>query len=651
MEWLAGTTGLIAAAVAVPLLVLMYFLKLRRTEMPVSSTLLWKRAVQDLQVNAPFQRLRRNLLLLLQLLILAAALLALARPVLSLRPGQARRYVLLIDRSASMNAREGAATRLELAKVEARKVVEGLRSRTGLTLQDESDQAMVVAFADRAKLMCNFTSDKAQLRRAIDRVAPTDGGTSLAEAVTVARAFAQPADDAQGTAGGPSAQLDLFSDGRIADLADLGINPGDVFYHRVGDAENNVAVVAMEARRSYVRSGEVSVFATLANYGPSAVTCPVELVLDDSVRAVRSVRVPGRKAEQTPGPGRASVSFSLSHAGSAVVGVRQRRADALGADDAAYAILPAPKKLAVLLVTRGNAPLAWALKACPLRRLDVRTPEAFDAMDHAAMAVRQPYDVIVLDGHAPAALPRCRYLVFGAPPAASGATDAGRGGGQVIVDWRDRHPVLQHLNLSNLMVSRCRRLKLPRDAVVLAEFADSPALALTHRSGSAFLLAGFDVLQSNWPFEPSFVMFCYNAVRHLGMEMGRGRRRSLKVGDAIVVRGGPPGRGVPVTAPGGGEREVVCDDRGTLRYPRTDRTGIYTVSVPGRPPERFAVNLLNEAESDVAPALDVELAGTQVPAAHAEVRRSNVELWPLLAAAALALACLEWFVYTAKLRL
>jgi len=175
MEWLTPMTALYAAAVSVPLLLLLYFLKLKRREQVISSTLLWKRAVQDLQVNAPFQRLRRNLLLLLQLLALLSILLALAGPILSLIAGPARRYVLLIDRSASMNATDIEPTRLEAAKEQAKVFVESLRSKAFFSWKDESDQTMVIAFDNRAKVMCNFTSDKKQLNRAVEAITPSDG--------------------------------------------------------------------------------------------------------------------------------------------------------------------------------------------------------------------------------------------------------------------------------------------------------------------------------------------------------------------------------------------------------------------------------------------------------------------------------------------
>ena len=52
----------------VPAIVLLYLLKLRRREVVVSSIMLWTRLLQEAQANAPFQKLRRHLLLLLQLL-------------------------------------------------------------------------------------------------------------------------------------------------------------------------------------------------------------------------------------------------------------------------------------------------------------------------------------------------------------------------------------------------------------------------------------------------------------------------------------------------------------------------------------------------------------------------------------------------------
>src|SRR2546425_7976554 len=111
--------AILAAAIAVPALLILYFLKLRRREQMVSSTLLWRKAIQDLQVNAPFQRLRRNLLLFLQLLLLLLLCFAFARPITHYRPGAGKVTVILIDRSASMSTADPdlkGKTRLDEAK-------------------------------------------------------------------------------------------------------------------------------------------------------------------------------------------------------------------------------------------------------------------------------------------------------------------------------------------------------------------------------------------------------------------------------------------------------------------------------------------------------------------------------------------------------
>ena len=150
MSWLptfiTPLAGVIAAALSISALLVLYFLKLRRREMPVSSTILWRKAVQDLQVNAPFQKLRRNLLLLLQLLLLVLLCAALMRPVANFKRGAGKLTVILIDRSASMAAKDadnGKRTRLEEAKRLAREVVDSMK---------RDDNACVIIKGDKDNL-------------------------------------------------------------------------------------------------------------------------------------------------------------------------------------------------------------------------------------------------------------------------------------------------------------------------------------------------------------------------------------------------------------------------------------------------------------------------------------------------------------------
>jgi hypothetical protein len=689
MEWLTPLVGLYAAAGAVPLLVLLYFLKLKRREVVVSSTLLWKRAVQDLQVNAPFQRLRRNLLLLLQLLALAAVLVALGRPVLAWRRGPGQRFVVLIDRSASMNATDVAPSRLDAAKKQAKTFIESLRSGSLISLRDDSDHAMVIGFDGHAKVMCNFTADKRQLAAAIDAIEPSDGPSRMGEAVTVARAFAQsPGVEGNIRSAEAAARLVLFSDGGIQDLETVIVAADELAFHRIGVTADNVGVTAMSARRSYEQPEQVEVFASLANYGSEPVTRDVQLALGGNVHAVRSVTIPAAQeaAGETPfKPGQMAVNFSLSYGEAGVLEVRQLGSDPLASDDAAWSVLEPPRRLSVLLVTAGNPVLESALAACPLARLDPCTPAGFDALDPAVFALRQQYDVVVLDNHVPARLPKCRYLVFGSPPQGIDVNSPGELDSQVVVDWRSQHPVLQYVNLTNLFVLKSHRLELPRDAEVLAEFNESPALALLRRQGSTYLLAGFDILQSNWPFEPGFVLFCYNALSFLGAQVGSGGRHELAVGEPITLEGVPAGTALTVTRPDATRTELTPDPGGTVRFPATHRVGVYALQtagsrveaasgspthnsalgVPVSPSNRgseahdtgtpvtrlYAVNLLDPEESRIEPRQEVKFSSVAVQAEDRMVQRANVPLWPLLVLAALMFVCLEWLAYNLRVRI
>src|SRR5436305_10576146 len=108
-----------AFAASVPVVVVFYLLKRKRVVKLVSSTLLWQKFLSETQASAPFQKLRKNWLLILQIVLLAIAVFALSRPYFAAKSKPAQLRVLILDASASMQATDESPSRFEQARTEA----------------------------------------------------------------------------------------------------------------------------------------------------------------------------------------------------------------------------------------------------------------------------------------------------------------------------------------------------------------------------------------------------------------------------------------------------------------------------------------------------------------------------------------------------
>jgi len=212
MSFLTPTAALIAAGLVVPALVALYFLKRKRRLFDVSSTLLWQKAVNDLRVSTPFQRLRRNLLLLLQLLILLALLLAYARPTTRGLADGGERIAILIDHSGSMNATDVEPSRLDRARELALQLIDDYDGEGGV---------MIVTFAGRARVVQPFSTDRARLRRAVRGIEPTDERSQLRPALELIDPFTRTGDDGQ-----TPLTVYLLTDGQVHDADDLTVGGG-----------------------------------------------------------------------------------------------------------------------------------------------------------------------------------------------------------------------------------------------------------------------------------------------------------------------------------------------------------------------------------------------------------------------------------------
>jgi hypothetical protein len=670
MSWFAllnWQTAAIAAAVVIPALLVLYFLKLRRREMPVSSTILWKKAIQDLQVNAPFQKLRRNLLLFLQLLILLALLLALAKPVVNVPNVTAgKTTVILVDRSASMSAKTAdGKMRLDEAKRRAKELVDSMQ---------RDATAMVIAFDDAPEMMQTWTSDANLLRQAIDRVQPTDRKTRLKLTYQLADAklFFIP-DQMRSNLTPPDVRI--FSDGRVLDAGELSIK-SPVTLEQIGDDKTgNIAVVALSAKRNYERPTQVQVFARLANFGPEPVSSSVELTVDGQRVQTGSNTVfllPDRwtEAERSAYTGKEgnrqptdSVEFQLDLTESAVVRVEQTRkeGDALAADDAAQVVVPPPKRMSVLLVTDGNYFLELALRSQKqLEKHDTMSPLAFEENKPAN------YDVYVFDRYKPTQLPAAGdFIYFGTVPDglklkvkrdANGAPELLENMG--VLDWQRDHPILRGPTFNRLFVRSAVKLDVPLDSQVLVDGMKGPLIVLHRENNAVHLVVSFDVLESTWPIPPesvSFVYFMSNLMEFLAVGSDIGVKEALDPGSTIKIprtsltKGTQSMTEINLIDPTGKRLTYPVPATGDVVLPALEHVGVYKTDPPVPSYERMAVNLLDANESNLVPASSAPGGKPDdVQKGSGKVRR---DLWRYLVMAGIAFLFVEWWVYTRRVHL
>ncbi len=702
----AGTLGWLA--LLLPAIAIMYFLKLRRQEQPISSVLLWRRSVHDLRVNSPFRWLRRNLLLLLQLLIATFIILALARPYTQLTRAAGRRAALILDCSASMATRdgEGGRTRFAAAREEAYRLIDVLGVKGAGA--SRADELCLIAAAERPVLLCGLTSDKARLRQAAAAARIRETGTDLAAALEMAVAVTgavggaaarEPgADSDLPRPGRPLANVIVLSDGaypplpaRLAaqlsgEAADEAVGAGSRFISFGREDTENLGIVTLDLQASPdllagAEREEKRLFVRVENSGRTVRKSRLTLQLDGKFVDARELELPaatnraaeGGAGERTEIPGQAGAIFTLPGAATGVAELFLEGDSAFTVDDRAWAVLEAPKPIRALLVSEGNFFLERALAADRGGIVfDTLKPAALPGRETAAAGLADaggnPYEIVIYDRCAPAEADAGAALYIDALPPLPGITAeepplyAPR-----VIDWNRLHPLTRNLTLlEELRIRQCRRLKLEsgwtpvitgeglnlKNAAELADAAKVAAAPLSEapllacrlgREQRAAVLA-FDIFQTErWPLRVSFPLFVRNAVHWLARPGGLFGRVAWPTGEALRADFTRPISGVQVRTPDGTTEPAARAGARGAYFAETGRRGVYRLTT-GDEERRFACDLLSSAESAVAarPALTLgDLALTsQRPSG-----RSQTELWPWLALAALAFLVVEWYVY------
>ncbi len=649
MEFLNSLTvnqWLLAGTVPLAVLVL-YFLKLRRRPTAVASTYLWVKALEELHVNSLFQRLRRNLLLFLQLLAIALAMLALARLVTLGLTRAGRRHIILIDNSASMAATDAKPTRLEWAKQQARKLI--------LEKMDAADKAMIIAFNDSAQIICSQTSNRTMLKERLAQIRQTARRTNVYEALSIASAQANPLKFIDIPGAAPETDLvhlHIFSDGRFPDVANIFLGNLEPHFYPVGDTDSNVAITTMQIRRSLDSPQQAHLFARCHNFSsaPAKLTC--KLLFNGRLQDAQQAFV-------EPG-GTHSLLFGLKELAEGVLKLEIEVDDAIEVDNAAWAVASLPRRARVLLVTAGNKWLQSALQTEAMRQIaDVAiiSPEQMKASDYTAKSEAGHYDLIIYDQASPPHAPNSNTLFLGILPPWLKLANAKRITAPVILSVNERHPLMRFVRMENVLVAEAEVGELPQGATALMESSAGPLAFLSPRSGLSDCIFSFVMLRrtdegaeanTNWFASCGFPLFLFNSVRYLGGYETEGEAKSVQPGQVIRLRR-PSLGSLRIRDPAGRLFALVRSPQGDFLFNETDQCGVYEVlgTRRGEPIYRFAVNLFDESESQILPRKEIRVGHTPVEAQSAR-RPIRREWWPLLVVLALLVLLLEWYVYNRR---
>lgn len=628
---LAGAPLSLLAPVAAGLsagLVVLYVLKLRRRRVEVPFANLWQRVLRERETTALWRKLRRLLSLVVQLVLLLLILLAVGDPRLAASQS-GRSVALLLDTSASMQAKDGAGgrARLEEAKDAARRLVRGL---------GPADHAMLLTIDGRPAPRTGLTNDDRELLRAIDEVTATDTPGDVAGALRLA---------ADVLRGRPSPELVLISDGAFDDaalarvrtsgeapaaLGEIDLRGVALKHQPVGASGDNVGLTAFAVRRYRANQTAYEVLAELTSFSDKPKTVKLELVQDGEVVEVETIALePGERVQRLY-PNLAGEGTRLE--------ARLETGDVLAVDDHAYALLPPRRKLKVLLVTVGNLFLEGALLLDENLEVEKLPPAAWDA----ARAAR--YDAVVLDGFVPPEPPRTHALYLDPRGPHSPFDARGEITAPLVTEVAEKHPLMRWVTLRDLNISRAVAFRLRPGDVAVASSLRQPIVVAREDGGLKRVALGFDIRRSDLPMRVAFPVMVVNALDWFaGADTG-------------LMAAYPTGQPWRLQAPAGvTELEVRGPDGQHGRAPVHDGRATFYGSRAGYYEARsaagawsFAANLQSPVESRVQPRTSLTVSGHALEPPTPGRLGLKRALWPYLVALALVICLIEWWTYNRR---
>ncbi|SES63252.1 BatA domain-containing protein [Anaerobranca gottschalkii] len=362
--------GLIAL-LGLPIIILFYMVKRKRNPIIVPSIFLWEKLDRPTSSAFNLNKLLKNLLLYLQLLVVLLIALSLATPVLLGFGKEDVNIIVILDTSVSMGVRSDGQSRLEQGIEKIKKLIDG-KGR-------DSYMAIIAG----GEFLTGLTKDKGQLYGSLENIKIKGEAFDIQENFLLAQSLGETLE---------KKEIYLISDGNFGNIGSITI-PFTFLPVGKGEVENiYIANMIVEEGRLLLRLG---------NNGVKDITTYVNIYNSEGERI-------GRRNVEIKRGSYADFLWRNLPDSPWYKGEIEFRDD-FPEDNLYYTVNEKVKQGRVLLVTENNPFLEKALLLNPNLKVSKIPPKRFEE------GLLTGYDIYVFDGYLPGKLPQGSMLVFDPP--------------------------------------------------------------------------------------------------------------------------------------------------------------------------------------------------------------------------------------------
>ena len=578
----------------IPPVIMLYILKRKYKEEVISSSLLWKEVYKNTRANTPWERFKKNIMLLLQIIIILSVILALMSPFISIGGKSYKNIIMVIDNTASMNTiYDDSNSRLEQGKTLAKEYLNSTK---------EGTNTYIISYDGTSNLLLNGDFNKSNASSIIDKISTSYGSGDISDVVSFVKAI--------GDGIGEEYEALIFTDKQAA-ISDIN---GRIVY--LGNSGLNASVDNVSHK--FV-DDKVKVIANVTNNGDSLYEGDFSLYNGEELVAVEGVTLQVGESK--------TLSFQLDSLNSDYLKGELSRKDILIEDNTYYHVVNENKVKKILLVTDENVFLEKAFGI-------IENTEVYKTNDVSNITDNDEYDLYVFDNKMPEVMPRKGSILFINPN--SNEFFNVLEGGEIGQATAVKGSVSSYLEDTQFTLSEYNIIETPYYGTNILTIDDNSIGFKGEINDRKIAALSFDLHSTDFALKKEFPILIYELGEEL-ISTGMVYSNNFKAGEKIVVKSSDFESEINVTYPTGDIKGLKSGEEvnGELAL------GIYKINQNDNN-ESFSVNFPTSSESDTS----VETIGENDNIVHGKSNlKSGFNLTPIFILLAMLVVAFEWILY------